>query len=295
MKKVLYILGFITMLTWSTQTEAQRDFSDVKIEPIKLTETIYMLKGSGGNIGASIGSDGTLIIDDQFAPLAEKIQTALNTLSGKNPAFILNTHWHGDHTGGNKVFGEAGTIVAHNNVRKRLAEGRPGGNRPTPPAPKVALPVITFDASLSIHFNGEEIRALHMPHGHTDGDAVIFFTKSNVVHMGDLFFNGRFPFVDLNSGGTVAGYVSAVEKVIAQTAPTAQIIPGHGELATLDNLKTFHKTLTETTAIIRKHIDQGKSLEAIQQGKPLEKWSSWGSGFISTDRWIATIFNSYKK
>ena len=294
MKKFLFNLGLVSMLAWNAPIHAQRDFSDVKIEPIKLTETIYMLKGSGGNIGASVGEDGTLIIDDQFAPLAEKIQTALNTLGGKKPAFILNTHWHGDHTGGNKVFGETGTIVAHTNVRKRLAEGRQG-DRPTPPAPKTALPVITFDASLSIHFNSEKIRALHLPHGHTDGDAVIFFTKSNVIHMGDLFFNGRFPFVDLNSGGTVDGYLSAVAKVIAQTNTTAQIIPGHGELATLEDLKTYHKTISETVAIIRKHIKDGKSLEAIQQAKPLEKWADWGTGFISTDRWIATIFNNDKK
>jgi cyclase len=295
MRKLLYLFTLFFIVGWHTQANAQRDFSDVEIKPTKLTETVYMFTGSGGNIGVSIGPDGVLIIDDQFAPLAEKIQTALNTIGGKKPSFILNTHWHGDHTGGNKEFGKEGTIIAHTNVRKRLAEGRPNENRPTPPAPKEALPVITFDASLSIHFNGEEIQAHHIPHGHTDGDAVITFTKSNVVHMGDLFFNGGFPFVDINSGGTIMGYLAGVEKMINQISPNAQIIPGHGNLATLDDLKKFHKTLTETIAIIHKQIDAGKSLETIQQAKPLEKWAEWGNGFISTDRWIATIFNSYKK
>lgn len=284
MKKILLFFAITSLVALST-AEAQRDFSNVEIKPTKLTETVYMLTGSGGNIGASVGPDGTLIIDNQFAPLAEKIQTALNNVGGAKPAFILNTHVHGDHTGGNKVFGKEGTIIAHTNIRNRLA----------PTASKEALPIITFDASLSVHFNGEELRLIHMPQAHTDGDAVIFFTQSNVIHMGDLFFNGRFPFVDLNRGGTIKGYLDGIKNVITQASPDVKIIPGHGELATLDDLKTFHQTLTETIAIVQKQIDAGQSLEAIQQNKPLAKWEAWGSGFISTDRWIATIYNSHKK
>lgn len=293
MKKIFYTTLLITILGLNTSINAQRDFSSVKIQPIKLTDTLYMLKGSGGNIGASVGSDGVLIIDDQFAPLAEKIQAALTSLGGDQPAFILNTHWHGDHTGGNETFGKEGTIIAHKNVRKRLAEKTDDDSKPaTPPD---ALPVITFDTSLSIHFNGETIRAIHIPHGHTDGDAVIFFTNANVVHMGDLFFNGRFPFVDLNSGGSMSGYLAGVEKILNQVPANVQIIPGHGELASVDDLKTYLATLKETIGIIEKHIAAGKSLEAIQQANPLAKWDVWGSGFISTNRWIETIYNSNKK
>ncbi len=284
-----------TICLFAGEAIAQRDFSQVQIEPISVQGNIYMLKGQGGNIGASVGTDGVLIVDDQFAPLSEKIRAALKGLGGGDPTFVLNTHWHGDHTGGNKEFGLKAPIIAHTNVRNRLIEGRASGRRPIPPAPKEALPVITFDASLSIHFNGEEIKAIHVPHGHTDGDAVIFFTKSNVVHMGDLFFAGGFPFVDLDSGGSVAGYTAGVQQVIQQMPSNVQVIPGHGEPSTLDGLKEFHRMLTETVGILRKQMDEGKSLDDIKRAGLLDAWQKWGSGFISTDRWIETIYNSYSR
>src|SRR5262249_5353495 len=187
---------------------AQQDFDKVQIKVTKVAGTVYMLEGSGGNIGVSVGEDGILIVDDQFAPLVPKIQAALKGISDKPVKFVLNTHWHGDHTGGNEKLGALAPIIAHTNVRKRLgSESTTRTGQKRPPSPKAALPVITFDDRLTVHLNGEDIRAIHFPSGHTDGDAIIFFTQSNVVHMGDDFFSGQFPFIDLQSGGTVKGYI----------------------------------------------------------------------------------------
>lgn len=286
------LVAIAILLLGATQVFAQQDFSKVEIKATKVAGNIYMLTGSGGNIGVSVGPDGILIVDDQFAPLADKIRAALKTLGAGKLRFILNTHWHGDHTGGNAVFSSEGEIIAHTNVRKRLQQGSTTPFKQDP-APKEALPVITFDQSVSVHFNGEEIRVLHFPHGHTDGDAIIFFTSSNVVHMGDDFFNGNFPFVDIDSGGDVDGYVKNVGEVLAKLPAGAQIIPGHGPLATADDLKKFHTMLLTTTGIVRDKIKTGKTLDQIKaEGLP-EEWKSWGTGFIKTDRWIETIYRSY--
>lgn len=267
----------------------------VIIKTVKASGNVYMLEGSGGNIGVSVGADGILIVDDQFAPLADKITAALKELSAGKLKFVLNTHWHGDHTGGNIAFGKDSTIIAQENVRKRMTvESTVLGNK-VPPSPKEALPVITFDKSLSVHFNDEEIRVIHFPNGHTDGDSIIFFTKSNVVHMGDDFFAGRFPFVDMDSGGSVEGLIKNVGDVIAKLPADVKIIPGHGPLSTLDDLKTYHKMLMTTTDIVRQKMNKKMSLEVIKkEGLPAE-WASWGAGFINTDRWIETIYKSYSK
>jgi glyoxylase-like metal-dependent hydrolase (beta-lactamase superfamily II) len=234
-------------------------------------------------------------VDDQFAPLADKIRAALKDLGGGKLKFILNTHWHSDHVGGNKVFGPDTPIIAHTNVRKRLKTEQKIFDRVIPPEPKEGWPVITFDASLSIHFNGEEIKMIHFPQGHTDGDTIIFFTRSNVVHMGDDFFSGRFPFVDLGTGGDVEGLTKNVGKVIDQLQVGVKIIPGHGPLSTLDDLKAYHRMLRETTDAVRQQITADKSLDKIKaEGLPGE-WQSWGSGYISTDRWIETIYQSLTK
>jgi glyoxylase-like metal-dependent hydrolase (beta-lactamase superfamily II) len=273
----------------ATNTPAQQDFSKVEIKATKVSGNVYMLQGSGGNIGVSVGADGILIVDDQFAPLADKIKAALRTLGEGKLKFILNTHYHGDHTGGNAVFGPEAPIIAQTNARKRLQQGAQGQQ----PAPKEALPVITFDQSVSVHFNDEEIRVLHFPHGHTDGDAIIFFTSSNVVHMGDDFFNGMFPFVDIDSGGDVAGYIKNVGDVLSKLPAGAKIIPGHGPLASADDLKKFHDMLLTTTGIVQQEIKAGKTLDQIKaEGLP-DEWKSWGTGFIKTDRWIETIYRSF--
>jgi cyclase len=267
---------------------------DVTVKTQKISGAVSMLQGRGGNVGASIGADGILIVDDDFAQVAPKIAEALKTLGGTDkPRFVLNTHWHGDHTGGNAFFGKDSLIVAHANVRKRMSvESVVRGNK-VPPSPAVALPVLTYDQSMSIHFNGEEIRVIHFPSGHTDGDSIIFFTKSNVAHLGDHFFKERFPFVDLDSGGTVQGLMKNIADVIRQFPADVKIIPGHGSLATIDDLKTYHQMLIETTEHVQKGITAGKTLEGLKKDGLPEKYKTWGSGFINQDFWIETIHKSF--
>jgi len=291
-----FFLGLLIGCFFSSPIRAQQqDFSGVQIKATHVAGNIHMLEGAGGNIGVSVGADGILIVDDQFAPLADKIRAALKQLGEGKLRFVLNTHYHGDHTGSNKEFGREASIIAHANVRKRLATEQKIMGTTIPPSPPEALPVVTFDESLSVHFNGEEIRVIHFPHGHTDGDSIIFFTTANVIHMGDHFFNGRFPFVDLGSGGDVEGLTANIGTVINRAPAGVKIIPGHGALATIADLKSYHRALTETTAIVRKQMAAGQTLEQIKAtGLPAE-WASWGTGFIKTDRWIETVFNSLSK
>jgi cyclase len=291
------IWGALALAVSFGPAAAQQDFSKVEVKATPVAGNVQMLVGSGGNIGVSAGPDGILIVDDQFAPLADKIRAALKGINPGKLKFILNTHWHGDHTGSNAVFGAEATIVAQSNVRKRLEADQTLFGEKVAASPKDALPVITFDEGLSVHFNGEEIKAIHVPHGHTDGDTVVYFTKSNVVHMGDQFFNGRFPFVDLESGGSVDGYVANVGHVIDKMPKDAKIIPGHGPLATMDDLKAFHAMLVETTGIVRDKMKAGKTLDQIKSEGLPEKYASWGppDAFIKADRWIETIHKSLSR
>src|SRR5215472_3869567 len=253
------------------QGSAQEDFSKVEMKVQKVAGTVYMLEGAGGNIGASVGDDGIVMVDDEFLPLAEKIEAALKGITDKPVKVVLNTHWHGDHTGGKTRFGE------------------------TKPADKSALPIITFEDTVSVHLNGEDIRAIHFPHGHTDGDSVIFFTQSNVVHMGDDFFNGgMFPFIDIDSGGSVQGMIAGDEKVLAEVPDDVKIIPGHGPLATKDDLRKFIQVLKETSAAVQAGINKGKTLDQLKQEKVLAKWDSWGQSFIKTDVFIEILYDSLK-
>lgn len=281
------------LLLVATTAFPQQDFSKVEVKPAKIAGSVWVLVGAGGNIGVSIGEDGIVMIDDQYAPLAPKIEAALKSITDKPVRFILNTHYHGDHTGGNEVFGKSAPIVAHENVRKRLASGTTRRGTTTPPAPAAALPVLTFNDSVTIHLNGEDVRAVHMPHGHTDGDAVIWFTKSNVVHMGDNLFNNRFPFVDRENGGSVRGLIVNIDKVIATIPDDAKVIPGHGALTDKNGLRTFVAMLRGTSAAIEQGIAAGKSLEQLKTEKVLAAWEPWGAGFIKTDDWIKTIHDEW--
>ena len=277
------------------RNEAQTQQQEVVIKTIKVGGNVYMLEGQGGNIGVSVGEDGIAMIDTQFAPLAPKIKAALKALGSEEPKFVFNTHWHGDHTGGNAEFGMKSFIIAHTNVRKRMMTGSSTPGRVIPAAPKLALPFLTYEQSMNVHINGEDVRLVHFPKGHTDGDTFVFFPKSNVVHLGDQFFAGRFPFVDLNSGGTIQGLVQNLTNVIAQLPADVKIIPGHGPVSTLDDLKTYRQTIIETTDIVQKSMMSGKTLEQLKKEGLPAKYQSWGTGFIKTDRWIETIYNSYSK
>ena len=292
MKKILLPV-FVLLFTVSIHAQ-QRDFSQVQMKATKVAGNVYMLEGSGGNIGVSVGADGILIVDDQYAPLADKIRAALKGLGQGKLRFILNTHWHGDHTGGNVVFGPEAPIIAHENVRKRMATEQRSElfKNTTPASPKEALPVITFTQDLTVHFNGEEIRAIHFPHGHTDGDTVVFFTQSNVVHLGDDFFAGRFPFVDLDSGGSVEGLAKNVGEIMGKIPDGAKLIPGHGPLSTIEDLKTYHNMLLQTTDIVRQKIAAGKTADQIKSEGLPDEWKSWGTGFIKTDLWLEIVYKS---
>jgi glyoxylase-like metal-dependent hydrolase (beta-lactamase superfamily II) len=278
----------------------QPDFSKVEIKVTKVSGNIYMLEGEGGNIAASVGDDGIVIVDDQFAPLADKIQTALKNLkiTDKPVRFVINTHYHGDHTGGNAPFANSGsTLIAQDNVRRRLESGGVAGNggslkMENKPAPKAALPVITFDHDVTVHLNGEDIQALHFPAGHTDGDAVIFFPKNNVVHMGDDFVRYGFPFIDVASGGSVQGMIAAMDKVSAELPADVKVIPGHGQVSNLDDVRAYVKMLKETSAAVQKAIDAHKTLDQMKQEKILEPWAKWSGQFIDSDKFIETLYNS---
>lgn len=292
MRHRLYVSALLLVCFTASYARAQQDFSKVQMKATKVAGNIYMLEGAGGNIGVSAGADGILIVDDQFAPLADKIRAALKEINPGALRFILNTHYHGDHTGSNVVFGKEATIIAHDNVRARLAAAQVVLGDKVPAAPKEALPVITFNQSVSIYFNGEEIRVVHFPAGHTDGDSVMFFTTSNVVHMGDHFFAGRFPFIDIDHGGSVEGMLRNITDIIARMPTDVRIIPGHGPLSTLDDLKLYRRMLAATSDLIRRQIAAGKTLEQVKaSGLPAE-WKTWGTGFINTDRWIETVFKS---
>jgi glyoxylase-like metal-dependent hydrolase (beta-lactamase superfamily II) len=280
----------------TASAQEKRDYSKVQIKATKVAGQVYMIEDvtpefSGGNIGVSVGPDGIVLIDDKFAPLAPKIEAALQTISPKPVRFIINTHYHGDHTDGNAAFGQKSTIIAHENTRKRLL----AGSKDEPPAPAVALPVITFEDKLSVHLNGEDIRAIHFPSGHTDTDVVIFFTKSNVVHMGDDFFNGIFPFIDSDGGGSVKGLIANVEKLLGQIPADAKIIPGHGKVATSKELREFLAMLKGTSGIVEAGIKAHKTADQLKKEKALAKYESWTKGFFKADDFIDLLYKDLSR
>ena len=281
-QKQMIKLSTLALFAFSSCVIADDSMSDVKITSKKLNDNTYMFMGAGGNIGVSAGSDGILIIDDQFAPLADKISASLNEIQAGVPKYIVNTHYHGDHTGGNAHFGATGTILAHHNVLKRLSEDSK--------TPKSALPVITFAENISIHFNQDTLEVIHLGPGHTDGDSVVMWQKANIIHMGDLYFKDRFPYIDLKGGGSVVGYRDNVSAILDKLNSKTQVIPGHGELATRNELLKFKHMLDDCINWMRGEIEMGHDLAKIkQQGVPKE-YKDWGWQFISAEKWIDTLY-----
>ena len=287
----LIISAAFAVTAWAQQA----DLSKVELRVTKVTDNIYMLSTpAAGNIGVSIGDDGVAIIDDQFAPLAPKIRAAIALLSDKPIRFVINTHWHGDHTGANESFaGTGAVIVAQGNVRKRMSAKQIGSlsGRETPASPAAALPIVTFTESASLHYNGDDLEVTHLPAAHTDGDVVIRWRTANVLHMGDNFFVGDYPFIDNNSGGTYNGMIAAVEWALASVDNDTRIMPGHGPLSNKKGLQEFHDMMVTVRERILKMIKQKKTLEQVVAAKPTADFDAkWAGSFWKPDQWVGRVY-----
>jgi glyoxylase-like metal-dependent hydrolase (beta-lactamase superfamily II) len=284
MRSKILLVTAITAIFLSSSAISQDRWADAKITSQPVNGSVHMLVGMGGNIGVSAGPEGILIIDDQYAPLAEKIATAIGDISKQSIKYIVNTHYHGDHTGSNAYFAEVkgSTIFAHDNVRKRLADKEEHTH--------AELPVVTYQQGMTFHFNGDTINVMYMPAGHTDSDSVVWFEEANVLHPGDLFFEGRFPYIDLDGGGTVTGYINNVTKLIGMLKDDTKIIPGHGKLATKADYQKALDMLVDTAAMVKSMKAEGISLDdAVKQGLG-EKYTAWAWNFITEEKWISTLY-----
>ncbi|HTK81885.1 MAG TPA: MBL fold metallo-hydrolase [Bacteroidota bacterium] len=295
----MFVIGAVAL--FCSLSFAQRNFDTVVVRATKLSDAVWLLTGSGGNIGVCSGDDGTFIIDDQFAPLTEKIKAAIGEIEKvKAPIrFVINTHWHGDHTGGNENMGKDGAvIIAHDNVRKRMSEERFNEVAKTtiPGSPKVALPVVTFADDITLHFNGDDMLISHVNPAHTDGDAVIYFSKANIIHMGDVFFSGTYPFIDISSGGSINGMVTAVDKILPTIDDATQVIPGHGRVATKSDLRAYRDMLATIRDKVLVLVRKGKTLDEVKAEKPTKDFDNqWGGGFVNPDRFVETVYQSLAK
>ncbi|MEO0616479.1 MAG: MBL fold metallo-hydrolase [Pseudomonadota bacterium] len=289
------VIAMTLALAAAQPAAAQNPMENVEITVLPVGDGLYMLMGRGGNLGLSVGDDATFLIDDQFAPLTDKIVAAVATVTDRPIDYVLNTHWHFDHTGGNENLGDSTVIMAHDNVRKRMAEGQflEAFQMQIDPAPEVALPVLTFNDTLTLHVNGLTIHGFHVEHAHTDGDTLVHFEEANVVHMGDTFFNGIYPFVDLESGGDVEGMIEAVDAVLALADNETKIIPGHGPLADRKVLMGYRAMLAGVRDNVAKGIAEDMSLEEIQAMKPSALFDAeFGDGFVPPDRFVAAVYGS---
>lgn len=283
MRKLLLSCLFVSLPIFATPAAADK-FEDVTIEHNEVADNIYMLTGAGGNMLMSSGDDGVFLVDDQYTQVAEKITAKIEELSGEEVRYILNTHFHGDHVGSNMWFAnnQSSTIYAHDNVRERLSNDDS--------FTEMGLPAITFDSGITFHFNDDTIYVFHLPPGHTDGDSAVWFKNANVLHPGDLFFNERFPFIDLESGGDVDGYIANVEDLLDRITDDTVIIPGHGPLASKEDYRGFLTMLKETKAEVDTMKQQGMTLDEAKTKGLSNKWDDWSWSFINEERWITTLY-----
>ncbi len=287
------LLGALMCCLTLVPASAQQDYSKVQIKTVPVAEGIHMLMGAGGNIGVSSGEDGVFLIDDQFAPLTEKILAAVAKINDGPVRFVLNTHWHGDHSGGNENLGKAGVvIVAHDNVHKMMSveQFQEFFDRTVPASPKDALPVITYSDNISFHLNGQEIHAFHAPSAHTNGDSIIHFRDSNVFHMGDTYFAGMYPFIDPASGGTVEGVIAAADTVLELADGDSKIIPGHGPLSNKAELKVYRDMLATVQERVAAAIAAGQTEDEVVAAGMLDDLDEeWGKGYFTSERWLRLI------
>lgn len=295
MKKITLLKLFVLL---STSLSAQQNFDTVRIRPLKVTDNIYMLKGSGGNIGVLIGKEGTLIIDSQYGPLSNKINGAIKTIDPGEIRFLINTHIHGDHTGGNDNFRRMGvTVVSHNVVRERMmkASVNPRTNAPVPPREKDAWPVITFADKLNFHLNEEDLELIHFDPAHTDGDVLVHFKNANVYHTGDMYVRYGYPFIDVSNGGTINGFISSLDKMLAIMDDNSKIIPGHGEVAGKADVKIFRDRLADIRDQVAAALKKGKKVEDIPAMGITDKYEAeWGKGFVKGKDFVLLIADNLK-
>jgi len=284
----------LMMICLASPVLAQGDLDRVEITTTQVADGIYMLAGAGGNIGVSVGADGAFLIDDQYAPLTEKILTAVGKISDGQVHFLLNTHWHRDHTGGNENAGKMGiVVVAHDNVRERMSvpQFNETFDSRTPAASPGALPVVTFNDSVTFHLNGDEIHAFHVGSAHTDGDTIVHFRKANVFHMGDVLFNRMYPFIDGSSGGSIDGVLAAVANVLSLSDEQTRFIAGHGPVADRKDLEAYQAMLRTVRAEIAPMIAAGKTLQQIQDAEPTAQFDDvWGGGFLDPDKFVELTY-----
>jgi cyclase len=275
---------------------AQQNWDTITVKAIPLRGGVYMLTGSGGNIGLSVGADAAFLVDDQFAPLTPKIIAAVRSVTTQPIRFVVNTHWHGDHTGGNENLGKAGALlVAHDNVRKRMSVEQFNAqfNRRTPPSPASALPVVTFNDSVTFHINGDDLVGFHIPPAHTDGDVVVHFTKADVVHMGDTYFATGYPYVDVSSGGNVNGIVGVADRVLATCGAQTIVIPGHGPVSNCDGLRAYRNMVAAVRDRVRAEMQKGRTLDQLKAaGLTAEFDDRWGKGFINPPTFVELVYRS---
>jgi cyclase len=296
-QRLTFLAGILVVGLLPLLRAQQPDLSKVQIRTEKLADGLYVLFGAGGNVGVSAGPDGAFLIDDDFAPLTDKILAAVKAISPQPVRYVVNTHWHGDHSGGNENLGKSGAlIVAHDNVRRRMSAEQFSAafNMKTPPSPKLALPVITFPDQMTLHLNGDEVHAVHVPPAHTDGDSIVHFRKGNVVHMGDLYFNGMYPFIDVDTGGSLDGMITAAERGLKLVDARTRIIPGHGPVGDQAALGAYHKMLVTIRDRIAPMVKAGRTLAEVKAAAPTKDLdAAWGKGFLKPDQFIEIIFRSY--